>query len=154
MCSYLAWRMFEHYEPRTYLYPMACATVGYALPAAIGAKVAHPDLPVVAMCGDGGFMLSCQELATAIQYGVKIVVMVFNDNGYQVLRIQQHDRFQRHSEVDLHNPDFVAMAKSFGADSFRVEVDQVGQALESSLDSDGPVLIEIPVALAADSITA
>ena len=154
MASYLTWRMFDLFEPRHYPYPLSCATVGYALPAALGAKLANPDRPVVAMCGDGGFMLTCQELATAVQYGVNVVIMLFNDNGYEVLRLQQQERFGRYSEVDLKNPDFVAMARSFGAESWRVEVDQLREAIRPALALEKMVLLEIPVTLAADVITA
>ena len=155
MCMYLAWRMLDAYEPRGFLYPMACATLGYGYPAALGAKLAHPDRPVVAICGDGGFMLSCQEMATAAQYGINVVVLLFNDDGFEVLRIQQDDRFGRRSEVDLKNPDFVAMAQSFGVDGVRVDdVDRLGAVIETALGNNRPTLIEIPLAIGADTITA
>ena len=154
--AYSAWHMLDIYEPRCYLYPMGGATLGYGLPAALGAKVAHPDRPVVAICGDAGFMVSCQELATAVQYGINVVLLVFNDEGYGVLRIQQDGRYGRRSQVDTVNPDFVAMARAFGADGVRVDgPDQVKAALESALENenDKPTLIEIPIALTVQRIT-
>ena len=154
LCAYAAWNMLDIYEPRSYLYPMGGATLGYGFPAALGAKVAHPDRPVVAICGDAGFMVSCQELATVVQYGISVVLLLFNDEGYGVLRIQQDGRFGRRSQVDTVNPDFVAMARAFGAAGVRIEGPaQVRAALESALESDRPTLIEIPIALTAQRIT-
>ena len=149
MGAYSAWQMLDIYEPRSYLYPMLGATLGYSLPAALGAKVANPDRPVVTICGDAGFMLCCQELATAVQYGINTVTLVFNDNGYGVLRIQQDKRFGRRSEVDLVNPDFVALARSFGVESMRIdEPGHLKAALVSAIEAEKPTLIEMPVALA------
>jgi acetolactate synthase-1/2/3 large subunit len=149
MGAYSAWQMLDLYEPRSYLYPMLGATLGYSLPAALGAKVANPDRPVVTICGDGGFMLCCQELATAVQYGINTVTLLFNDNGYGVLRIQQDARFGRRSEVDLVNPDFVALARSFGVESMRIdEPGHLKAALAAAIEADRPTLIEMPIALA------
>ena len=155
VCTNLGWQMLDIYAPRTYLYPMGGCTLGYGLPAALGAKVAHPDRPVVAICGDGGFMLTCQELATAVQYGLPVVILVFDDRGYGILRIQQDDRFGQRSEVDLVNPDFVALGKAFGAEAVRVErLDGIGPAIEAALESEKPTLIEVPVKLGLQKITA
>ncbi len=155
VCTNLGWQMLDIYEPRTYLYPMGGCTLGYGLPAALGAKIAHPDRPVVAICGDGGFMLTCQELATAVQYGLNVVTVVCDDGGYGILRVQQDDRFGRRSEVDLVNPDFVALAKAFGAEAVRVErLDGIKPALESALENEGPTLIEMKVELGLQKITA
>jgi acetolactate synthase-1/2/3 large subunit len=156
LCAYSARHMLDIYEPRSYLYPMGGATLGYAFPAALGAKIAHPGRPVTVICGDAGFMISCQELATAVQYGINVVVLLFNDEGYGVLRVQQDGRFGRRSQVDLVNPDFVAMARAFGAAGVRVEgPGHVRAALESALvtENDKPTLIEIPVALTLQRIT-
>jgi acetolactate synthase-1/2/3 large subunit len=155
VCAYAAWSMLDVYEPRSYLYPMGGATLGYGFPAALGAKVAHPGRPVVAICGDAGFMVSCQALATAVQYGINVVLLLFNDEGYGVLRIQQDRHFGRRSQVDTVNPDFAAMAHAFGADGVRVKgPGQVKAALEAGLENDKPTLIEIPVALSVQTITA
>lgn len=153
VCSYLAWQMLDMYEPRSYLYPMGCATLGYSLPAALGAKVAHPDRPVVAICGDGGFLFTCQELGTAVQYGIPVVTLVFNDNGYGLLRTQQDDLFGRRNAVDLGDTDFVALAEAFGADALRLEdVCQLEGALRAALEKEKPTVIEIPVVLSVKGI--
>jgi acetolactate synthase-1/2/3 large subunit len=155
VCSYLAWRMLDLYEPRSYLYPMGCATLGYGFPAALGAKVAYPDRPVLAICGDGGFQFSCQELATAVQHHINIVTLIFNDHGYGVLRVQQDDAYGRRTQVDLVNPDFVSLAESYGAYGFRAEdVDHLKEAIDQALTSDSPVLIEMPMSLSMDKVTA
>jgi len=153
MCSYLAWQMLDIYEPRSHLYPMGCATLGYSLPAALGAKVAHLDRPVVSICGDAGFLFTCQELGTAVQYGIPTVTLVFNDNGFGVLRVQQDDLFGRRNAVDLGHTDFVALAQAFGADGLRVEdVRQLKGALRSALERDRPTVIEIPIALSVEGV--
>jgi acetolactate synthase-1/2/3 large subunit len=142
--SYLASRHFEAYMPRTFLYPLGNGTLGFSFPAALGAKVAHPERQVVSICGDGGFMLSCQELATAVQHGIKLPVVVFNDGGYGVLRETQDAEFGgRRIGVDLVNPDFVKLAESFGAYGLRVESPQgLKAALGLALKADRPTLIE------------
>lgn len=153
VCSYLVWQMLDMYEPRSYLYPMGCATLGYSLPAALGAKVAHPDRPVVSICGDGGFLFTCQELGTAVQYGLPVVTLVFNDDGYGLLRTQQDDLFGRRNAVDLTPTDFVGLARAFGADALRLDdVSQLGGALRAALDKDRPTVIEIPVVLSEKGV--
>jgi acetolactate synthase-1/2/3 large subunit len=154
MCAYLAWQMLDLYAPRSYLYPMGGATLGYGFPSALGAKAAHPDRPVVAICGDAGFLFSCQELATAVQYDLNIVTLIFNDSGYGALRVQQDDVFGRRSEVDLRSPDFVALAESFGAAAQRVEdLDQLQPVLSAALGHSCPTVIEVPVALSVQNLT-
>ncbi len=138
----------EVFEPRTYLYPWGFAPLGFALPAALGARLARPDRPVVALAGDGGFLFTGQELATAVQYGVPVVVVVFNDSAFGVLRPQQQKRYGRTCAIDLVNPDFVALARAFGAGARRVQaVEELGPALREALEAGHPWLIEFPVAL-------
>ena len=99
--------------------------------------------------------MTCQELATAVQYDLNVVTVVCDDGGYGILRVQQDDRFGRRSEVDLVNPDFVALAKAFGAEAVRVErPDGIKPALESALENEGPTLIEMKVELGLQKITA
>ena len=142
--SYLASRYFEAYEPRTFLYPMGLGTMGFSFPAALGAKMGCPQRQIVSICGDGGFMLSCQELATAVQHGIKLPVVVFNDGGYGVLRETQDLEFGgRRLGVDLVNPDFVRFAESFGAYGLRVRSPEgLKAALGIALKADRPTLIE------------
>lgn len=136
------WRAFR---PRTWFVPSGFGTLGSSLPTAIGAKVAKPDVPVVTVIGDAGIMFTIQDLMTAVQEQVPVIVMVFNDRGYGVERRHQDHLYGRRVAVDLMPPDFVAVANAFGARGVRCDdLSQVGATLESVLDTDGPVLIEIP----------
>ncbi|HEV2053672.1 MAG TPA: thiamine pyrophosphate-binding protein [Methylomirabilota bacterium] len=139
---------FPVLEPRTFLYPVGSATLGYGVPAAIGAKVAHPDRPVLAVLGDGGFMFSVNELATAVKYGLGIVFLVLNDERYGAIKYLQEGIFGKYGEVDLANPDFPAMARAFGAEGLRVEsLDDLPKALGRALSHAGPTLLEVPIAV-------
>jgi acetolactate synthase-1/2/3 large subunit len=134
--------------PRTFLYPVGSATLGYAVPAAIGAKVAHPGRQVIAVAGDGGFLFSVNELATAVKYGLGIVFLVLNDQRYGAIKYLQEGLFGRWGEADLANPDFPALARAFGAEGARVErLDDLPRALEKALGHPGPTLLEVPVAI-------
>jgi acetolactate synthase-1/2/3 large subunit len=136
-------------SPRTFLYPIGSATLGYAVPAAIGAKVARPDRPVVAVVGDGGFLFSVNELATAVKYSLGIVYLVLNDNRYGAIKYLQEAMFRgRWSEADLANPDFPALARAFGAEGHLVkQVDDLPRALGRALAHPGPTVLELPVAI-------
>jgi thiamine pyrophosphate-dependent acetolactate synthase large subunit-like protein len=149
MPSYWAQRFFPVFEPRTFLFPFYFGTLGFSLPAAIGAKLAQPDRQVVAICGDGGFLFTVQELATAVQLGLNLAVVVFNDNCFSgVKAAQDRELGGRHIGVELRNPDFVALGKAFGARSRRVrDVAQLAAALETAFAAEGPSLIEVPVGL-------
>lgn len=132
-------------RPRTWFVPSGFGTLGFALPASIGARIARPDTPSVAIIGDAGVMFTIQDLMTAVQENVPAIVMVFNDEGYGVERRHQDHLYGRRSGVDVRPPDFVALAHAFGARGIRVDdLNQVGETLASVLESDGPTLIEIP----------
>lgn len=137
-------RLLAIYHPRTFIYP-STAAIGPGLPLALGAKVGCPDRQVVAICGDGGFMLNLSELATAVQHNLAAVVLLFNDRGYGVLRAVQNRQFEgRHIAVDLHTPDFVAVAKGFGVWAQRIgSVKEFKPALEAALATGRPALLEI-----------
>jgi thiamine pyrophosphate-dependent acetolactate synthase large subunit-like protein len=133
------------YEPRTWFVPSGFGTLGFALPAAIGGKLARPDVASVAIIGDAGVMFTIQDLMTAVEHSIPVIVLVFNDEGYGVERRHQDHLYGRRSGVDVQPPDFVALAKAFGARGMLVDdLSAVGSAVESALDADGPVLIEIP----------
>jgi acetolactate synthase-1/2/3 large subunit len=138
---------FPVYEPRTFLYPAGSASLGYAVPAAIGAKVARPDRAVIAVAGDGGFMYSVNELATAVKYRLPIVFLVLNDGRFGAIQWLQELMFGRSGEADLANPDFVALARAFGAHAERVDTETLAPALRRALAADGPTLIEVPIAV-------
>jgi thiamine pyrophosphate-dependent acetolactate synthase large subunit-like protein len=132
-------------RPRTWFVPSGFGTLGFALPASIGARLARPGTPSVAVIGDAGIMFTIQDLMTAVQENVSAIVLVFNDEGYGVERRHQDHLYGRRSGVDVRPPDFVALAGAFGARGIRVEdPDRVGETLASVLDADGPTLIEIP----------
>ncbi|MBI4012295.1 MAG: thiamine pyrophosphate-binding protein [Candidatus Rokubacteria bacterium] len=139
---------FPVLAPRTFLYPVGSATLGYAVPAAIGAKVACPERAVVAVAGDGGFLYSVNELATAVKYGLPIVFLVLNDQRYGAIKWLQEAIFGRWGEADLTNPDFPALARAFGAAGERVEdLDTLAPALAKALAHPGPTLLELPLAI-------
>jgi thiamine pyrophosphate-dependent acetolactate synthase large subunit-like protein len=140
---------FPVLTPRTFLYPVGSATLGYAVPAAIGAKVAMPERPVVAVVGDGGFMFSVNELATAVKYGLGIVFLVLNDERFGAIKYLQQAMFGgRWGEADLANPDFVALARAFHANGRRAQgLDDLGPALKQALGRPGPTVLELPLAV-------
>ena len=133
-------------QPRTYLTSSYFGTLGYAFPTALGAKAARPARQVVAICGDGGFMYSPQELSTAVKYGINVVAIVFNNAAYGASQWDQTHRYgRRFIGTDLHNPDFVALAKAFGAVGMRTDPAGLGPALQDALAADAPVLLEVEV---------
>lgn len=133
--------------PRTFLYPTGSATLGYAVPAAIGAKVARPDRAVVAVAGDGGFIYSVNELATAVKYRLPIVFLVVNDERFGAIRWLQERLFGRSGETELTNPDFVALARAFGCRAERIDPDGLAAAIARALTADGPTVLELPLAV-------
>jgi acetolactate synthase-1/2/3 large subunit len=145
--GFASWYGFPIYEPRTFITSGYQGTLGSGFPTALGAKVAHPDRPVVAITGDGGFMFGVQELATAVQFNIGVVVLVFNNNSYGNVRRDQRERFDgRVVAADLVNPDFVRLAEAFGVSAARVtSPDTFRPALEKALASGGPYLIDIEV---------
>ncbi len=138
---------FPVYEPRTFMTSSYFGNLGYAYPTALGAKVAQPDKPVVAISGDGGFMFNCQELSTAVNHGINVVVVVFNDEAYGNVLRDQVTRFDgRDYGAKLKNPDFVKFAESFGARGVRAQgPEALESALKEAISIDAPTLIEVPV---------
>src|SRR5881409_3838023 len=144
---WMEWR-FPVLAPRTFLYPVGSATLGYAVGAAIGAKIARPERPVLAVAGDGGFLYSVNELATAVKYRLPVVFLVMNDARYGAIKWLQEQMFEgRWGEADLVNPDFPALARAFGARSERVTVDTLPRALAEAFAADRPTVLELPMAV-------
>lgn len=135
------------YRPRTFISTGYMGTLGYGFPTALGVKVARPDVPVIAVAGDGGFMFGVQELATAVQQRIGLITLVFNNNQYGNVQQMQKNRYgNRVIATDLHNPDFVKLAESFGAQGLRAETaDQLRDAIRRGKETDLPTLIEVPV---------
>ncbi|MCD0423455.1 thiamine pyrophosphate-dependent enzyme [Rubrivivax sp. JA1024] len=145
--GFASWYGFPIYQPRTFLTSGYQGTLGSGFPTALGAKVACPDKPVVAITGDGGFMFGVQELATAVQYNIGVVTLVFDNSAYGNVRRDQVNLFDgRVVASDLVNPDFVKLAESFGVGATRVtSPDHFRPALEKALAAGGPQLIAIDV---------
>ncbi|MGE5159056.1 MAG: thiamine pyrophosphate-dependent enzyme [Gemmatimonas sp.] len=145
--GFASWYGFPVYEPRTFITSGYQGTLGSGFPTALGAKVANPGKPVVAITGDGGFMFGVQELATAVQYNIGVVTLVFNNNAYGNVRRDQRQRFDgRVVAADLVNPDFVKLAESFGVAASRVtSPDHFRPTLEKALAHGGPYLIAIEI---------
>jgi acetolactate synthase-1/2/3 large subunit len=143
--GFASWYGFPVYEPRTFITSGYQGTLGSGFPTALGAKVANPDKPVVAITGDGGFMFAVQELSTAVQYNIDVVTLVFNNNSYGNVRRDQRERFEgRVVAADLVNPDFVKLAESFGVAASRVIApNHFRPALEKALARGGPYLIAV-----------
>ncbi len=141
------------YEPRTFVTSGHQGTLGFGFPTALGVKVAFPKRPVVSVTGDGGFMFAVQELATAVQYGINVVTLVFNNSSYgNVYRDQQQQFDGRLLGSELVNPDFVKLAESFGVGATAVHSPEaLRPELERALGADRPVLIEVKVPRGTDS---
>jgi acetolactate synthase-1/2/3 large subunit len=139
-------RTFPAYEPNTVLISNGYAAMGFGLPAAIAAKLAHPERRVVAVSGDGGFLMNAQELETAVRLGLSIVNVIFRDGGYNLIQWKQQTHLGREAGVKFGNPDFVALASAFGAKGYRVDSTRaLGPALKDALATSGPSIVDVPV---------
>ncbi|MBE9170615.1 acetolactate synthase large subunit [Pleurocapsales cyanobacterium LEGE 06147] len=141
--------MARHYHcdcPNTCIISNGFAAMGIAIPGAIAAKLVHPDKKVVAVSGDGGFMMNCQELETALRVGTPFVTLIFNDNGYGLIEWKQIDQFGHPAFVDFGNPDFVKLAESMGLKGYRVKsAADLIPTLKEALAQDVPTVIDCPV---------
>jgi acetolactate synthase-1/2/3 large subunit len=138
---------FPVYAPRTFVTCGHQGTLGFGFPTALGVKVANPDKAVVSIAGDGGFLFGVQDLATAVQYGINVVTVLFNNNAYgNVLRDQQRLFAGRVIGSRLRNPDFLKLAEGFGLAGCRVDTpEQLKRELAKALAQDAPALIEVTV---------
>ena len=146
-CGFASWYGFPVYRPRTHINCGYQGTLGYGFATALGVKVAHPSKAVVAISGDGGFMFNVQELATAVQYKIGLVTVIFNSNSFGNVKRQQQEWFgNRTIASDLVNPDFVKLAHSFGARGQRVRSpSELRPALREAFAETGPTIIEVAV---------
>lgn len=145
--GYYSRNYYPVFGPRAYITSSTHSTLGCAYPLALGAKVAQPERTVVAISGDGGFLYNAQEMATAVQYDINAVVVVFNDNAYgNVLRAQE-EVFDGHViGTKLYNPDFMKLAKAYGVNGILAEdADALEVALHTAIQKEEPTLIEVPV---------
>jgi len=147
---------FPVYEPRTHITSGSFSSMGFALPAAIGAKLARPDAPVVCIIGDGDFMMCVQELAVCAMYDIPVVFLILNNSGYISIRDGQNhlmgrqigSEFQRHDgDGRPYSVDFAGLAKSFGFEvAAKVQAaDEIGSTIQRALDSNAPALVEVPI---------
>jgi acetolactate synthase I/II/III large subunit len=134
------------YRPRTYITSSYSGNLGFEYPTALGAKVARPDRPVVAICGDGGFMYNVQELSTAVRHKINVVCVVFNDNAFGNVSRDLDESWGGTYGADLHNPDFMKLADAYGIVGMRAkQPTDVGDLVRQAVRMDAPVLIEVPV---------
>lgn len=139
-------RMFPCEVPNSCIISNGFAAMGIAVPGAIAAKLLFPERRVVAVTGDGGFLMNSQELETAVRLKLPLVILVWRDNGYGVIRWKQELRFGRTSAVEFDNPDLVRYAQSFGAIGYRVtEPSELRPVIVETLNSKVPVVIDCPV---------
>jgi len=138
--------VFPVYEPRGFISPGYQGTLGWGVATALGVKAARPDRKVVAVSGDGGFLFNAQELATAVQQRIPVVIVLVNDNAYGNVRRIQRDQFgNRLIASDLHNPDFQKFVDSFGALALKAgSPDELRAALRTAFKADVPAVIEVP----------
>ncbi|HMC64386.1 MAG TPA: thiamine pyrophosphate-dependent enzyme, partial [Gemmataceae bacterium] len=145
--SYIMLAEFPVFQPRTFLHPAGFVPMGFGIPAALGAKAALPERTVVAVVGDGCFLMSAMELATAVQENLPIIVILINDNSLTLIKAIQQRRYEnRFIGVDLRNPDFQLLAKAFGVCSWQVDSDpDFEMALREAVALREPALIEVRV---------
>ena len=133
-------------RPNTCLISNGFASMGIAIPGGIAAKLVHPSRRVIAATGDGGFMMNCQELETALRLGTAFVTVIFNDGGYGLIEWKQQNHYGESAFVHFNNPDFVKLAESMGLKGYRLETtDELLPTLKDALEQDVPSVIDCPV---------
>jgi acetolactate synthase-1/2/3 large subunit len=133
-------------QPLSYAVTRNTAALGFSWPAAVGAKLAHPERASLALLGDGGFLFTSFTLATAVQHQIGAVAVVFNDASYGTIGLIQRRQYGREVGAALRNPDFVQLAAAFGAHGQRVETpEQLYEALSVAFEREGPTVIEAPL---------
>ena len=143
--SYYARTHYKVNHPKTYIDSGYSFNLGYAFPTALGAKVAKPDSPVLCMAGDGGFMFNSSELSTAVKYGINVTTVLFRNDSYGNVANDLNEAFGGAYETDLHNPDFVKFAESFGAVGMRAsDPMELETLIPLALERQAPVVIDVP----------
>jgi acetolactate synthase-1/2/3 large subunit len=139
-------RMYGCAVPNTCIISNGFASMGIALPGALGAKLLYPDRRVLAACGDGGFLMTVQELETAVRLGTNFVSLIFEDSSYGVIKWKQLKHYGRPAFVNFGNPNFAALAESFGCRGYRVSAAQELQPiLEEAFRQRVPAVVACPV---------
>ncbi|GHH32707.1 thiamine pyrophosphate-binding protein [Streptomyces candidus] len=145
--TYWAWSAFDPARPNTMHSAQGAGGLGYAFPAALGAAVADPDTPVLAVSGDGGAMYSIAELATARQHGLPVTWLIVDDGGYGILRAYMSETYEDTTGTDLARPDFAALAESFGVPGVRTTPETLAADLAAALKAPGPSVVVLPAVL-------
>jgi acetolactate synthase-1/2/3 large subunit len=144
-------RMFPAREPNTVMIANGLAGMGFATPCAVAAKLVHPERKVVTVTGDGGFLMNCQELETAVRLRTAFVTVIWENCQYGSIVWKQDKKFGRHFGTDFTNPDLVKLAESFGLPAWRCEsVEDFSQHLRRALELDLPSLIVVPIDYSLD----
>ena len=139
-------RLFETYKPNTVVISNGFASMGIALPGAIGAKIAKPDCNVISVSGDGGFLMNVQELETAKRLGISGVHIIWTDNSYGMIEWHQAIKHKKKFGVEFTNPDFMLLAKSFGIKGYKVEkASELSDILSTAIKSGELCLVEVPI---------
>jgi acetolactate synthase-1/2/3 large subunit len=139
-------RHYQCHEPNTCLIPNGFCSMGFALPAAIGAHIVHPDRRILAIAGDAGFLMNVQEMETAKRVNADIVVLVWADQEYGLIAWKQQNEFGKHTDLSFNNPDWLKLADSFGWNGqYITESSELAGALESAFAEKGPSLVVIPI---------
>jgi acetolactate synthase-1/2/3 large subunit len=146
--KYLFGQFWPSLKPQTFFMSNGLSGMGYGLSAAIGAKLARPDQPVLSVLGDGGFAMNGMELETAIRLGAHPVIVVLADNSYSLIRFSQESKGLSRYGVDFDHIDTVAVAKACGYGAIRSDRStEISKAVRDATASDRPLLIEVPIAL-------
>jgi len=139
-------RHYQCHEPNTCLIPNGYCSMGFALPGAIAASLVHPDRRILAICGDGGFLMNVQEMETAKRLKVNIVVLVWEDNEYGLIAWKQENEYSTHTDLSFGNPDWLQLSKAFGWHGHQINnSENLLGALEVAFQETGPSLISIPI---------
>ncbi|MBI3962361.1 MAG: thiamine pyrophosphate-binding protein [Deinococcus sp.] len=143
LLAYRATRIFPVYAPRSFLSPRGFGTLGFALPAAIGAQAGRPGQPVAAIVGDGGMLYTCGELASAVQHRLPVIVIVVNDGAYAMIKRFQLKEYGRTIAADLSPVNFAQLAEAMGALGYRCRPGQVGEAITQALERRQTAVVEV-----------
>jgi acetolactate synthase-1/2/3 large subunit len=139
-------RMYQAERPNTCIISNGFASMGIGVPGAVAAKIAYPDRTVMAVTGDAGFLMNSQEIETALRVGTPIIILVWTDSEYGLIKWHQMRRYGRESHIKFNNPDFVQHAQSYGAKGYRVEAPgQLVPILHQAIGDETVVVIDCPV---------
>ncbi len=147
MMGYVCGGLYPVYDQRTFLFPQGYGTLGFSLPAAIGAKIARPEATVVPIVGDGGFQYTMQELATAVQFELGLPIVIFNDSTYTAVKMEQAEKYdKRFIAVDLVNPDYRKLADAYGIPSTTARSpEELEEAIVEAAKRTIPTIIDTPI---------